>query len=191
MNTVSMDLIKNVRSRKVDLPLSKAWAATSAAKKGPSPSDTPAAPVTATETEATDTVTSKDVQESPENVYARYIGIDTDKDPDSGKKIDFRGKTYLAPLTTVGNLPFRRICKQFGVDVTCGEMVLVNPLLQGQRQDWALLRRHPSEDLFGVQIAGGQAQAIGQTVEILSQHTTVDFIGKWIFLLCLASLTKM
>jgi tRNA-dihydrouridine synthase 3 len=92
------------------------------------------------------------------------------------KQIDFRNKLILAPLTTIGNLPFRRICKEFGADITIGEMALGSNLLQGKFSEWALCKRHESEDVFGIQIAANYVDQAARVTELLNAHTDADFI---------------
>ena len=93
------------------------------------------------------------------------------------KKIDWENKLYLAPLTTVGNLPFRRICKKYGADITCGEMAMSLQLLQGHQPEWALVQKHESEDLFGIQLCGPSPQQMARVAQLVDDgHIKCDFV---------------
>ncbi|KAG8181848.1 hypothetical protein JTE90_003995 [Oedothorax gibbosus] len=92
------------------------------------------------------------------------------------RKIDFENKLYLAPLTTVGNLPFRRICKELGADITCSEMALSLSLLQGQNSEWALIKRHHTEDIYGIQLCGFNQSILTRCCQVLSENASFDFI---------------
>ena len=72
--------------------------------------------------------------------------------------MEWHDKVLLAPLTKGGNLPFRRLCVDFGAEITVSEMAYARQVVRGSRSELALLRKHASEACFGVQLAVGKAE---------------------------------
>jgi len=69
---------------------------------------------------------------------------------------------WLAPLTRGGHLAFRRLCVEQGADVTVSEMAVVKRLLRGKSSEFALLKSHPSEPRFGVQLADRAPETLAE-----------------------------
>jgi len=81
----------------------------------------------------------------------------------------------LAPLTRGGNLPFRRLCADYGMEVSFGEMIYARNLLKGNRQEAARLRRAANEEFFGVQIATNDIEEGLRAAHIVAK-SGADFI---------------
>ncbi|OCF31486.1 tRNA-dihydrouridine(47) synthase [NAD(P)(+)] [Kwoniella heveanensis BCC8398] len=104
--------------------------------------------------------------------------LDVPLRPEEKKRLNWEGGRYLAPLTTVGNLPFRRLCVDYGATITISEMALAQPLVSGHIDEWALCRRHESEKMFGIQLAGGFANRMVPAAELIKKTIGegVDFV---------------
>jgi tRNA-dihydrouridine synthase 3 len=76
----------------------------------------------------------------------------------------FRDVLALSPMAMGGNLPYRRLCRSFGAQLTCSEMILAHKLVAGGEKP--LLRHHPEEDAFGVQLAGKHAEAMAEAARM-------------------------
>ena len=55
-------------------------------------------------------------------------------------------------------------------------MVMCGNLLKSQSSEWALLRRHPSETCFEVQLATGRIEDACAICEVIRRNLNVDFV---------------
>jgi tRNA-dihydrouridine synthase B len=85
------------------------------------------------------------------------------------------GRVFLAPLSGVGDSPFRRICKEFGAEVVYSEMVSAIGLAKANWKSRAILKFHEDERPIGVQIFGRDAAYMGVGARLV-EEALPDFV---------------
>ncbi|KAF3904147.1 hypothetical protein AA313_de0204948 [Arthrobotrys entomopaga] len=112
---------------------------------------------------------SKDSEEEKRDNNSSYT--ETPLKPSEKRRLHISANTpLLAPLTTTGNLPFRRLCTTLGASVTYSEMAMSIPLIRGEKSEWALVRAHNSEEHFGVQISAKKPWEALKATEVLAHY---------------------
>ena len=87
----------------------------------------------------------------------------------------FANALVLAPMTKGSNLPYRRLCRELGADVTVGEMAVAKFVAQKRRGELALLRTHPADHPFGAQLADRHEDTL-ETAAKIAQERGADFV---------------
>jgi len=55
---------------------------------------------------------------------------------------------------------------------------LATSILSGSKEEWSLVRRHPSETMFGVQVTGSKPTTLVPTAEVIARECSggIDFM---------------
>ncbi len=91
--------------------------------------------------------------------------------------IDFsKTPLALAPLAGYTDLPFRKVVKKFGADVTFSEMLSSNALVYQSKKTLKMLEKFEDEHPYIVQIAGNDEEIIKKAVLLLNDVEGIDGI---------------
>lgn len=90
--------------------------------------------------------------------------------------LNIPGNLFLAPVAGYSDRAFRGICRNCGADFTYTEMVSAEALVRGSDKTAELLKRADNEDIYAVQIFGGNPESIAGAVEIVKKNVFPEII---------------
>ena len=82
----------------------------------------------------------------------------------------------LAPMAGITNMPFRRLCAEYGDGLYVTEMITTRALVARNPKTMQLIEHHPSERIRSIQLYGVDPAVVGEAVRILVEEDRVDHI---------------
>ncbi|MDD3249662.1 MAG: tRNA dihydrouridine synthase DusB [Smithellaceae bacterium] len=81
---------------------------------------------------------------------------------------DLQGRTLLAPLAGVTNLPFRLVARRCGCSLCFTEMISANGLIRESAQTLQYLKTSPEDRPLGVQLFGADPRVMARAAEVVA-----------------------
>lgn len=83
-------------------------------------------------------------------------------------KIKISSPIFLAPMASITDLPFRRLCKKYGAGLCFTEMVNCRRLIERDKKTVELARTLPEEEPAGVQLFGNRLEDFRNASKLVS-----------------------
>ncbi len=92
------------------------------------------------------------------------------------QNLSIHGKTFLAPLAGITNLPFRLLVKKCGCAVVCSEMVSAKGIFYNSKNTLKLLASQKQEQPLSVQIFGSEPESMAKAAKFIQDLKIADII---------------
>lgn len=92
------------------------------------------------------------------------------------KDLEINGKTVLAPLAGITNLPFRLLVKECGCAVVCSEMVSAKGLFYNSKKTITLLSSQKKEHPLSVQLFGSDPDSMADAAKLVQDLKIASLI---------------
>jgi len=92
------------------------------------------------------------------------------------KNLEIHGKTFLAPLAGVTNLPFRLLVKECGCAVVCSEMISAKGIFYNSKKTLALLSSKKKEQPLSVQLFGSEPESMARAAKVVQDLNIAGII---------------
>ena len=79
-------------------------------------------------------------------------------------------KLYLAPLAGITDAPFRRLCRKYGADVVCTEMVSSRGIYYKDKKTAELLAFTEEEQPIGIQLFGNEPDIMAYAAKVVEER---------------------
>lgn len=83
--------------------------------------------------------------------------------------LNFDSPLVLAPLAGYSDLPFRKLCREFGAGLCVSEMISCHGLSYGQKKTISMLKSDPKERPVSFQLFGADVEMMAKAADILNE----------------------
>ena len=87
--------------------------------------------------------------------------------------VEFNNNVFLAPMAGITDKPYRSICKEFGVGLTCSEMISAKGMYYNDEKTNLLTEKAENENPYAIQIFGSDSDIMAEVAEKLSEKADI------------------